>query len=75
MNDNSKDSVRSLFDAVAARYDLANHLLSFGLDFYWRKTAVELAVLENSRDLLDFCCGTGDFAFLALNSNDLVSSF
>lgn len=63
MNDNKNDYVRSLFDAVAVRYDLVNHLLSFGLDFYWRKTAVTLAVLENSRDLLDFCCGTGDFAF------------
>ena len=63
MNDNNKESVRSLFDTVAARYDLANHLLSLGLDFHWRKNAVALVVLENSRDLLDFCCGTGDFAF------------
>lgn len=63
MYSKDNDRIRSLFDAVAARYDLANHLLSLGLDFHWRKTAVALAVSDDSKNLLDFCCGTGDFAF------------
>ena len=60
---NDKNQVRFLFDSVANRYDLANHLLSFGLDLYWRKKAVKLAASDDSRKVLDVCCGTGDFAF------------
>jgi len=63
MNDNEADSVRYLFDGLAARYDAANHLLSLGLDLYWRKAAIDLAAAKISNDLLDLCCGTGDFAF------------
>ncbi|MEJ2196681.1 MAG: class I SAM-dependent methyltransferase [Ignavibacteriaceae bacterium] len=35
-----KTVVKRIFDSIAFRYDLLNHLLSFGLDFYWRKKAL-----------------------------------
>ncbi len=51
-----------LFSSIARRYDLANHLLSLGLDFYWRKTAARIAEPSDGDSVLDVCCGTGDFA-------------
>jgi len=55
--------VRGMFGRVAHRYDLANHLLSFQIDRYWRAHTVRRVrhVLENpTARILDICCGTGD---------------
>jgi len=57
--------VRGMFGRVAPRYDLANHLLSFNIDRYWRAHTVRRvrAVLERPEArVLDICCGTGDLA-------------
>jgi demethylmenaquinone methyltransferase/2-methoxy-6-polyprenyl-1,4-benzoquinol methylase len=55
--------VRAMFGRVAHRYDLANHLLSFNIDRYWRTHAVarvrEVLARPEAR-VLDICCGTGD---------------
>ena len=60
-----KTRVKSIFDSIAFRYDLLNHLLSFGLDFYWRKKAIKLSGMNERSILLDVACGTGDFAIAA----------
>jgi demethylmenaquinone methyltransferase/2-methoxy-6-polyprenyl-1,4-benzoquinol methylase len=55
--------VRGMFGRIARRYDLANHLLSFNLDRYWRARAVSRVrhVLRRpGARALDLCCGTGD---------------
>ncbi len=55
--------VREMFARVSGRYDLANHLLSFQLDRYWRaRTARRLRPILERPDarVLDICCGTGD---------------
>ncbi|HEV3329588.1 MAG TPA: bifunctional demethylmenaquinone methyltransferase/2-methoxy-6-polyprenyl-1,4-benzoquinol methylase UbiE [Bryobacteraceae bacterium] len=55
--------VQGMFGRVAHRYDLANHLLSFQIDRYWRAHTVRRVrhVLENpAARILDICCGTGD---------------
>jgi demethylmenaquinone methyltransferase/2-methoxy-6-polyprenyl-1,4-benzoquinol methylase len=60
-----KSTVRNIFESIASRYDLLNHLLSFGTDFYWRKKALLLTKVDESSVLLDVACGTGDFAIAA----------
>ena len=55
--------VRGMFGRVAHRYDLANHLLSFNIDRYWRARTVRRAreiLLRPDARVLDICCGTGD---------------
>jgi demethylmenaquinone methyltransferase / 2-methoxy-6-polyprenyl-1,4-benzoquinol methylase len=51
-----------MFDAIAPRYDLLNHLLSAGIDRRWRAAAIRSLTLTGRETLLDVCCGTGDVA-------------
>ncbi len=60
-----KTKVKRIFDSIAVRYDFLNHLLSFGIDFYWRKKALKLTGLNSDSVLLDVACGTGDVAIQA----------
>ena len=54
-------AVRSMFDAIAPRYDLVNRVMTFRMDVGWRrKTARALRLPAGSR-VLDLACGTGDF--------------
>ena len=61
--DRSPGALRTLFTAVAARYDFLNHVLSLGLDFGWRRQAVAALRLKGDSPLvLDMACGTADIA-------------
>ena len=60
-----KQYVRSLFDSIARRYDLLNHLLSVGVDTYWRRRAINRLRGENHGRILDVATGTADFAIAA----------
>jgi demethylmenaquinone methyltransferase / 2-methoxy-6-polyprenyl-1,4-benzoquinol methylase len=53
--------VRSMFDAIAPRYDLINRLMTFGLDLRWRRRSVDALGLPAGSLVLDLACGTGDF--------------
>ena len=57
--------VRSMFDAIAPRYDLVNRLMTFGLDQVWRRDTVAALALHEGSLLLDVACGTGDLTRLA----------
>jgi len=54
--------VRQMFGAIARRYDLANHTLSCGTDFYWRKCAANIVASWRPGKIVDLATGTGDLA-------------
>jgi demethylmenaquinone methyltransferase/2-methoxy-6-polyprenyl-1,4-benzoquinol methylase len=51
-----------MFGAIARRYDLANHTLSCGMDFYWRKCAANTVAGWGPGKIVDLATGTGDLA-------------
>jgi demethylmenaquinone methyltransferase / 2-methoxy-6-polyprenyl-1,4-benzoquinol methylase len=54
-----------MFDSIAPRYDLLNHLLSAGMDRRWRNTAIDALALPAGARVLDLCTGTADLALAA----------
>ncbi|MCM3876946.1 MAG: bifunctional demethylmenaquinone methyltransferase/2-methoxy-6-polyprenyl-1,4-benzoquinol methylase UbiE [Thermoanaerobaculia bacterium] len=62
--------VREMFSRLAARYDLVNDVMSFGLHRKWKKDTIRLALAGRTGParILDLCCGTGDLSFLAEES-------
>ena len=60
-----KRRVQAMFNAIARRYDLLNHLLSGGVDIYWRRRALGKVRVERLGSVLDLATGTGDFALAA----------
>lgn len=56
--------IRSMFSAIAPRYDLLNRILSFGVDASWRRALVAELPTAATR-VLDLACGTGDVTLAA----------
>ena len=54
--------VREMFGSIATRYDLANHVLSCGIDFYWRARAAAIVDAWHPHTIADLATGTGDLA-------------
>ena len=54
--------IAGMFDAIAHRYDLLNHLLSVGLDQRWRRSLVATLDLSDGAYVVDVCTGTADLA-------------
>ncbi|HYE58023.1 MAG TPA: ubiquinone/menaquinone biosynthesis methyltransferase, partial [Rhodothermales bacterium] len=61
-----RDAVEQMFDGIAARYDLLNRVLSFGIDRLWRRRAINWLIEDRPRRILDVATGTGDLALAAL---------
>ena len=66
--------IRGMFGAIAPRYDLLNHLLSFSVDRYWRRKSLRLLNQKLREDalILDLCTGTADLALLAARTHRVV---
>lgn len=60
--ENKREYVRSVFEQIAPRYDLLNHLLSFNIDRVWRRRAIRALGWERNPGgtYLDLCAGTMD---------------
>lgn len=61
-----REQVAEMFDNISPKYDLLNHVLSAGIDIYWRKKAIRLLKPYAPKKILDIATGTGDFALEAL---------
>lgn len=57
--------VREMFEGIAGRYDLLNHVLSVNIDKRWRRVLTKRlsAGIDVGQLVLDVACGTGDLAF------------
>ncbi len=69
----SKSNSWQMFDAISPRYDLLNHLLSFGLDISWRRQLVRFLSDKRGsgrvRSLLDLATGTADVLLTLVRGN------
>ena len=59
--DKSGSRIQQMFGEIAPRYDLLNHVLSLGIDCWWRRRTTRLAP-AGAGAVLDVCSGTGDLA-------------
>ena len=58
-----KKNIGTLFDRIAGRYDLLNHLLSLNIDRLWRRKAVAgIVPIASDAQTLDVAIGTADLA-------------
>ena len=70
-----KNESYKIFDQIAHTYDFLNHLLSFGIDIYWRNKLMKM--LPNKKDIygLDLATGTGDLALTLAKSPKVSKNF
>ncbi len=61
---NKQEKIVSMFNDISKTYDIANRVLSFGVDRKWREIACQKCFDIYAKDkiekILDVACGTGD---------------
>jgi len=64
VNEDKQNKIIGMFDDIASTYDVANRVLSFGIDKQWRKKgcdkAYEIISKKDISQIADVACGTGD---------------
>ena len=54
--------LRKIFSEVSPTYELVNHVITWGLDIFWRRKAARVAASEGGTRWIDICTGTGEMA-------------
>lgn len=70
----SKSNSWQMFDDISPRYDLLNHLLSFGLDIHWRRLLAKFLPQKINLKVLDLATGTADVLLSLFKNNSNVQS-
>lgn len=60
--DKSPETIQTMFNMIANRYDFINNAMSFGTQLYVKTECVKKLKINPHDNILDLCCGTGDFA-------------
>lgn len=61
--DEKQKKVAEVFHSVAAKYDLMNDLMSFGVHRLWKKYTIEMSGVRPGYRVLDIAGGTGDLSY------------
>jgi demethylmenaquinone methyltransferase/2-methoxy-6-polyprenyl-1,4-benzoquinol methylase len=69
-----KSQISGTFDEISGSYDLANRLISFGIDRSWRRKLVSYIPDDERLKLLDLATGTGDIVIKAIKSKSNIAS-
>lgn len=56
-------AVEEMFSGISGKYDSANHILSGGIDWYWRYRLVRAVARHRPSAVADLATGSGDVAF------------
>ena len=67
-------TVKTMFGRIAGRYDLMNHLMTFGRDQAWHREVVRRAALPRGGRLLDIGSGTGGIVCAALDRDPTLAA-
>lgn len=57
-----RSAIQKLYTQIPSTYELINHLLTFGMDIWWRKNALKKIKNHQGLRWLDVCTGTGETA-------------
>ena len=68
-----KSVVHRMFDRIAPTYSLLNHILSFGLDFLWRRRLARTLDSNRPLQILDLATGTGDLLISILRARPNIT--
>jgi len=66
LDQDKKGQVACMFNKIAGKYDLLNHLLSFDIDKYWRRKVISCLKGTSHAMILDVATGTGDLAIASM---------
>src|SRR5471030_2262982 len=58
--DEKAEMVAEVFHSVAAKYDLMNDLMSFGIHRIWKRFTIDCSGVRAGQRVLDLAGGTGD---------------
>ncbi len=61
LSDKNPEKIKKMFDEISSKYDLVNNVISFGTHKLIKYLAVRALGVFPKANVLDLCCGTGDF--------------
>ncbi len=60
--DKTPDSIHTMFNMIANKYDFVNNAMSFGTQNYVKIQAIKMLDIKPHNNVIDLCCGTGDLS-------------
>lgn len=60
--DKTPDSIHTMFNMIANKYDFVNNAMSFGTQNYVKYSAIKMLNINPHDNVIDLCCGTGNLS-------------